>query len=298
MSRVTPDDEPAEPPSLAERELSDARRDPRLAHGREAMVADWWAAMKAAERARKLGVWGLHELTFSLEREEARRGFRRGASDTPPRVASELEGAWERSELAKAELENEAVELNAMTLVAMVSALDAMVENLVPGAQEMLISRLIQKAEEQVSEQHPEAASQVLQEHRAAIAKALKDDLPKIDNLFDVGAIRWERLLKHVGLQAPASRPIPDDLDEALSDIVALRHVLVHQAGRVDQRALNEAPSLRQQDGELIRLKHADYRLYSAALWTYGEEIIYRLMRDLGEPVHLAGWRQNYTLGS
>jgi hypothetical protein len=50
------------PEGLPDRQLADARRDPRLAHGREAVVADWWAAMGAAERVRTLADWGIHEL--------------------------------------------------------------------------------------------------------------------------------------------------------------------------------------------------------------------------------------------
>ena len=56
----------------ADRQLADARRDPRLAHGREAVVADWWAAMGAAERVRTLADWGIHELVDSDVREERR----------------------------------------------------------------------------------------------------------------------------------------------------------------------------------------------------------------------------------
>lgn len=77
MVRMTPG-EKSDPPTLAEQELLEAKRDPRLDRGREAMVADWWSAMRAAERTRRLGIWGLHELTLSLEREETRVGFRRG----------------------------------------------------------------------------------------------------------------------------------------------------------------------------------------------------------------------------
>jgi hypothetical protein len=289
-------------PTLAEQELAEARRDPRLSHGKGAMVADWWAAMKAAERARKLWVWGLHELTLSLEREEAQLGSRHGDPHMPARHKPELEAAWERRELAKAEQDNDTVELNAMTLVAMVSALDAMVEQLVPGAQEMLIAGLIHRAEEQFSEVQSEAFSKLPEEDREAkkdaAADALKRGLPKVGRPSKVGAVRWERLLKQVGLQAPPNRPVPADLDQALAEIVALRHVLVHKAGRVDKRALEDAPSLGQKDGELVRLKRTEYIRYSAALWTYGEEVIFRLMRDLGTPVDLAGWRQNYTLGS
>jgi hypothetical protein len=242
-------DEPGKSPSLAEKELFDARRDPRLEHGREGMVADWWAAMHAAERAHKLGVWGLHELTLSLEREEARLGFRNGAPGTPPGVAAELQAAWERSEIAKAEQENETVELNAMTLVAMVSALDAMVEYLVPDAQEMLVRQLVEQTADLVARQAPQTSSRAPAEQQAvvkeAIVKTLREDLRKIDRLYDAGVIRWERLLKHAGLQAPANRPVPADLDEALSEIVTLRHVLVHRAGRVDPKALKAAPSWR-----------------------------------------------------
>lgn len=58
------------PESLADRQLADAWRDPHLVHGREAVVADWWAAMGAAERVRTLADWGLQELLDSEAHEE------------------------------------------------------------------------------------------------------------------------------------------------------------------------------------------------------------------------------------
>jgi hypothetical protein len=299
---TTPPEELNEPPSLAERELANARNDPRLAHGPEAMIADWWTAMHAAERVRKLGVWGVHELTLSLEREEARVGYNRRASDLPANLEPVLEAAWERGALAKAEQDNDMVELNAMTLVAMVSALDAMVERLVPGTQDMLTQHLAQQALDALFGEDSNAFADVpaaqLEALKGAVIKTVRAGLPKIDRLYDVGAIRWERLLVAVGLQAPVDRALPPDLDEALTEIVAIRHVLVHRAGRVDQRALAAAPSLRQSESELVRLRRADYRRYSAALWTYGQEVIHRLMRDLAEPVDLVRWRENYTIGA
>jgi hypothetical protein len=288
-------------PSLAEKELADARRDPRLAHGREAMIADWWAAMNAAERARRLGSWGLHELTGALEREEQRLGYHYGADDAPADVAAALQAAWERSEMARAEQENELVELNAMTLVAMVSAQDAMVELLVPEAQKMQVQLRAQELMDQAADREQEAFARVTEQQlhviKEELAETLQEALPKIDRLLGVGSCRWERRLRHAGLQAPPDRPLPADLDEALKEIVALRHVIVHRAGRVGERALIDAPSLPQADGELVRLKRSDYRRYSAALWTYGEEVIRRLMRDLAKPVDLDDWRNNYTLG-
>ena len=288
-------------PSLAEQEMTEAKHDPRLDRGREAMVADWRTAMRAAERTWKLGIWGLHELTMSLEREELARGFSRGQADAPADVAAALNAAWERAQLAQADHDNEAAELNAMTLVAMVSALDAMIEALVPGAQEMMLTLMVQSAEDEVTKTDPDAFSGMREEeraaHRATTVQALKSRLPKIDRLFEVGAVRWERVLKHAQLQAPPTRPVPDDLDAALAEIVSLRHVLTHRGGRVDDRALRAAPSLPYTDGQLVRLRHSDYRLYSAALYTYGEEVIYRLMRDLAPQVDLQAWRQNYTIG-
>jgi hypothetical protein len=108
--------------------------------------------MVAAERTRNLAVWGLDELALSLDREEARVRHRRGDAAAPADVVGELEAAWERAELAKADIENETPELNAMTLVSMVSALDAMVEALVPGLQEILVDQAAKNAHDRVIE--------------------------------------------------------------------------------------------------------------------------------------------------
>jgi hypothetical protein len=47
-----------------------------------------------------------------------------------------------------------------------------------------------------------------------------------------------------------------------------------------------------------VRITRAEYRRYSAALWTYGEEIIHRLMKDLATASALQDWPQNYTLNA
>jgi hypothetical protein len=53
--------------------------------------------------------------------------------------------------------------------------------------------------------------------------------------------------------------------------------------------------SLPYADGDLVRIGRADYRRYSAALWTYGEEILHRM--GLG-PSALAHWAINYTINA
>jgi len=295
------------PERLADRQLADARRDPRLAHGREAVVADWWAATGAAERVRTLADWGLQELLDS-EAHEARRLEAEGATDPKDsQRQAAIEAARERAELASAEKDNQLVEHNGMTLVSMVGALDALAEDLVPRAREMLIEHqargLIEQALEHAHEQARNASAQLDEPALEALLRATCDALAERLGSFDstprgAGAERWEKALLHAGLQAPPTRPIPEDLDQALAEVVALRHVLAHRAGRVDARALKQAPSLRYADGELVRVTRADYRLYSAALWTYGEEIIRRLMGDLVSAPPLADWRQNYTLNA
>jgi hypothetical protein len=289
------------PDSLADREIAAARRDPRLTHGRDAVVADWWAAMGAAERTRKLADWGLHELTES-EAHERHRLQAEGRMNAP-QIAIALNAARERAKLARADKENQLVEHNAMTLISMVGALDALVEELAPRARGMLIAHQARVMMEQARRQKPGAAAKLDKPVLKAIEQATRDLLADRLESFDpyprgAGAKRWEDVLSQVGLQARPGRPIPGDLDEALIEVVALRHVLAHRAGRVDRRALKQAPTLRYADGDLVRITRAEYRRYSAALWTYGEEIIHRLLKDLAPAPSLHDWLQNYTLNA
>jgi hypothetical protein len=100
-----------------------------------------------------------------------------------------------------------------------------------------------------------------------------------------------------VGWGAPADRPIPEDLNAALSELGALRDVLVHRAGRVDEAALEQAPTLRYRAGEFARISRAEYRQYSAAIRCYALEISFRGMRGWPEVTgecngpDLARWR-------
>jgi hypothetical protein len=49
-------------------------------------------------------------------------------------------------------------------------------------------------------------------------------------------------VLQQVGYQSRQGRSIPADMDQALTEIVALRHVIAHRGSRVDAKALGEAP--------------------------------------------------------
>jgi hypothetical protein len=290
--------------TLADRQLTDARRDPRLAHGREAVVADWWAAMGAAERVRTLADWGLRELLDS-EAHEAQRCDERGQMDlADPLRRAALAAARQRAGLARAEQDNQLVEHNAMTLISMVGALDALVEGLTPRAREMTVDLQAQMLLDRAREEQPDVVALVDPSALDAIRLATKQVLGEELGSFNpapkgTGAKRWEDVLTHVGLQAPSDRQIPADLDQALNEVVELRHVLAHRAGRVDARALTMAPSLPYADGDLVRISHADYLVYSAALWTYGQEIVRRLLGDLAPATPpLGSWRQNHTVNA
>jgi hypothetical protein len=68
--------------------------------------------------------------------------------------------------------------------------------------------------------------------------------------------------------------------------------VLVHRAGRVDAKALLEAPTLPYVDGEFVRLRRDDYRRYSAAVRAYGIDVTQRIIQPDARR-DLADWRNS-----
>ena len=278
-------------------DLGRARRDPRLGHSRAAVIADWRSAMESAERVRRLADWGLDLLRDAEDLERAQ--LERSSAD-PDQMERALAAARHRAALAVAEADNQMVELNAMTLVAMVSATDALVEGLVPAAHDMLIELQVERMMEKAAEQYPQAAAELGEEQLGQARILLVDALAK--KLGDVdpaprgsGAIRWEEPLSQVRLGASEDRAVPADMDQALAEVIQLRHVIAHRAGRVDARSLNAAPSLPYVEDELVRIDRTAYKRYSAALWTYGEEILHRL--GLG-PSALDHWTMTYTINA
>lgn len=288
----------------ARRAFAELRSDPRLSRARGSMLADFRSAMDEAERMRELGVWGLYELTRSLEREEQRLGARRDDLSLSAKHQAALQAAWERAEIARIEQSNEHPHLHASALIAMVSALDAMVEELVPAFRQMLVDVGFREAAKRAKGIGPAADDALAEAQVGEAMVATRDDLvsrlPKLRRLHGKGTARYEDVLQQVRLHAPLDRPIPDDLAAALVEVGALRDVLVHRAGRVDARALTQAPSLalRYADGTLVRLCRADYRRYSAAIRCYGAEISRRAMLGVYDgtdhDVDLAEWQGRY----
>jgi hypothetical protein len=113
------------------------------------------------------------------------------------------------------------------------------------------------------------------------------------------GADRFEHVLEAGLIGAPSTRPIPEELSDALAELGALRNVLVHRAARIDAGALKQAPTLatRYADGDLVRMTSDDYRTYSAAVWAYGMEIQRRMVGPPEFDFELRDWRDQRTLG-
>jgi hypothetical protein len=281
-------------------QLRVARHDPRLARtGTQAMIADFWDALEEAERIRTLSVLGLHELAQAHDRDYGAESPR--ASSGGPSKAEQK--SWERSAWAQAELETGFPHINAQALISMNSALDAMVEELVdfwrPRLAELLVTRLYDSIQATA-----DAAGKPSPHTRDEIAELVRKKQPKRSRLRGSGVGRYEPLLAQIGFAAPADRPIPRDLDVALTELGALRDVLVHRAGRVDARALKQAPTLNLALGAFVRVGSDDFRRYSAALRCYAQEIGFRGIRNWPEvsdeehgPV-LAEWRDHYVIGA
>jgi hypothetical protein len=288
--------------TFARHQIEVARRDPRVERGRGAMVADFFAAMEEAERWREVTTWGLRELEQAVAHEEARLGLSRTDPDLSPENREILQNAWERAEMARAELANEYPYVHAVTLISMHGALDALVEELVPGAQQIIAGSIFEAARERVESTGDASWKDIPEDRRSvvreAIVRTIADLLPQNPaKPWGSGPQRYELVLERANLHTPPQRPIPADLDEALTELGAIRHVLVHRGGRVDQRALADAPTLKYADGEFVRIGRADYRRYSAAVRAYGIDITQRVLGPMARS-DLASWRENHYINA
>jgi hypothetical protein len=262
------------------------------------MVADYKVALEEIERTRMMSILGLPEICRTYEREKAEFDATGGDAQRE----GEVQTYWARAELAKAEIDNGHPAVNAQALIGLNSALDALVEQYAPAILEMPFRGLMDRAEKEA----PEAAEQLTDELRENLLEVLKDLFKapkKLARMTGSGTQRYEERLSQVGLGAPEDRPIPDDLDQALTEIGAIRDVLIHRAGRIDGKAKTQAPTLPYEEGQFVRLSDQDYRTYSAAIRCYGWEIVHRsfvkwIGADAEDGPDLGNWREHYIAGA
>lgn len=291
---------------LADRQLAAAQRDPRLDRDERGIIADFHDYLEEAERTRFLAVAGVIELQGSLEH-EARRLDAREANESERRAS--LDAAAERAALAAAEAQAGHPGLNALTLTGMLGALDALVEALPPA---ILTQQVLAHLRANDPDSFADADDEMLDAIQRAVLATLTSNQRAGKALGGskgkprgTGPTRWEGVLATIKLQATEDRPLPDDLTRALTEIAALRHVLLHRAGRVDETALRQAPTLPYRTGQLVRIDVSAYRTYSAAIAAYGSEVQRRLFEAAGvnDPTpsaaaQLTDWRKQRDLRS
>jgi hypothetical protein len=244
----------------------------------------------------------MRELEGVLERQEEKIGVRHDDPNLTAKQKHALQPYWERAESARLERAAGYPHLNAMALISIYSALDALIEGLVAPFYEAALHHYVT---ESVRESMPHATQPA---RRAKVEETLT--LPgtlaiveslakKVGRVGGAGTKRYEEHLKAVGLAAPEQREIPESLDDALREIGALRDVLIHRGGRIDTAALKKAPTLRYAEKDFVRIDRDAYVRYVAALRTFGQEVFDRLIIRMGGEAanELSRWEGNYPAG-
>ena len=294
--------------TLAARQLRAAWSDPRRMRGHGAYIADFFEYLQESDRVLMLAIGAIEELRDAEAREAVRLG---PAGDAPADASREaaLQAARERAELAAAEAHNQHPHLRALTLIGIHGNLDGLVEGLTPALYEMRASAVAAAITDRLRADPamadtvaavPEGAIEAL---RDAAARLLVERAPSFrwgHGTDGTGAERWEAPLRAAGLGAPPDRPIPTGLDAALGELNALRDVLVHRAGRIDERALRKWPRLTRlglEVGDFVRIDRRQYRRYAAAVRCYGSEVVRRLVGGSvpGVDVDLENWEERYA---
>ena len=277
---------------LALAQIEQTENDPRAAE--EVGLRDaFYAATGEAERLRSLAQLGLGKIrTQPIED---------GSQDR-----SERQGKWEQSYMAQLMCDGDFAYLNGVTLVAIYSAVDAMIESLVPSRVEAMFAlRALAVLDELGVDLHSVETAERFRAvmDSAQMGEALEKIAKSAGRVGSGGLARYERHLRVAGLANFPDRQFPGDLDVALREIGALRDVLLHGGARVDAKAIAKAATLPKRgypEGSFVRIGRADYRTYSSALFTFAEEVLDRMLLQVGQdrPNRLAAWRENATLNA
>jgi hypothetical protein len=113
-------------------------------------------------------------------------------------------------------------------------------------------------------------------------------------------ADRWEDLLSRIYMRPIQERPLPDDLRLTLNELAAVRNVILHRMGRMDDKALkyvSEGPW--KAVNERVVIDEALYRRYIAALIAYQRELEDRIRSRMGlaPQSNLSAWRTMVPAG-
>jgi len=282
-------------------QLASAAQDPRLERGRGGMIADYHQSVEEALLSRFLCVGGITEMQASVAQVEARLGRRAEDPGLTTEATAELQAAWERAEIAKAQVSNGFPLLNGQTLITLFGAVDALVEELAPSSRDMAMRIWLNQQFDELAANKTDAAeapASVTADAREKMVDAAVTVMArqvKIKRPEHHGVERWEASLRKAGLGLKV--PAPHDLDLALSEVKVIRDVLVHRSGRIDEKAIEQCPTVANRlglrGGDFVRIGRSDFRRYAVALTSYGLDVTCRAVAKGGVilPGTLAEWR-------
>jgi hypothetical protein len=201
---------------------------------------------------------------------------------------------------------------NAMTLITIFGGIEDLIESMGSGLYPLILdanpdtrtrlfeqNRLRNRELRESGELSSGGAQALTQLTKALADELLKSPLRAPSKEMPV-ADSWEDLLKRIKLRPMPGRPLPDDLRHTLNEFGAIRNVILHRMGRIDERALEQVIGGPWTTvDELVIIDDDLYRLYIAALIAYQAEINDRIRNLLKLPplVDITEWRSMVPAG-
>lgn len=218
----------------------------------------------------------------------------------------------ERRRKIQASAERAIAHWNAMTLVVIYGALEDLVEGMGTGLFPIVRATNPAKRKEifernRLRNRELIAAGELTGQGAHALTKFTKvlTDVLLPDPLSEPNrqlppADRWEDLLSRIYMRPIPERALPDDLRLTINEFAAVRNVILHRMGRMDEKALKlvtEGPWTTV--NERVVIDDALYRRYIAALIAYQRELEDRIRSRMGVAPQskLASWRMMVPAG-
>ena len=201
---------------------------------------------------------------------------------------------------------------NAMTLVTIYGGLEDLVETMGSGLYPNVIDTNPTKRKEifernRLRNRELCEASQLSSQGSDALTKftkVLADELlpkPIRAPIHELPAAdRWEDMLKRIYMRPIQGKQLPEDLRRTLNEFGAVRNVILHRMGRMDEKALEQVTEGPWKAiNELVVIDDALYRRYIAALIAYWSELEDRIRSRLNmtPQVDITLWRTMVPAG-
>jgi len=246
------------------------------------------------EEAIDARLWAISGVRMVLEREDS-------SLDSDDRRAR-----------ARASVDRAIAHWNAMTLVAIYGGIEDLVETMGTGLypivlatnptkrQEILERNRLRNRELKEAGELSNEGARALTQFTKVLAKELLPKPKRAPNPELPSADGWEDLLKDLYMRPIRERPLPDDLRRTLNELGAIRNVILHRMGRIDERALQQVTEGPWTEvNQLVVIDEALYRRYIAALVAYQRELEDRIRARMNIPPQsdIKSWRKMIPAG-